>query len=318
MTSELVGRVRSFNRAVTQRVGALNEQFLGRGRPLGEARFLWEIGAGGAEVRDLRQRLGVDSGYASRLLRSLEAQGLVAVEAAADDRRVRRARLTADGLAERAELDRRADGLAASILEPLDERRRRALATAMAEVERLLFASAITIDVEDPSSDDARWCIQQYLSELADRFEHGFDPTRSTRVEVEDLAPPAGLLLVARESGRPVGCGGLRYHAGGRADVKRMWVAPDARGIGLGRRLLRVLEHHAADTGVAVLRLETNASLTEAIALYRETGYREVEPFNDEPYAHHWFAKSCSRRLDWDDQNAASSALYSAGPSWNG
>ena len=292
MTTELVGRVRSFNRAVTRRVGALNEQFLGRDRPLGEARVLWEIGADGAEVRELRQRLGIDSGYASRLLRSLEAQGLVAVETAAGDGRVRRARLTASGLAERAELDRRADGLAASILEPLDERRRHALATAMADVERLLFASAITIAVEDAASDDARWCIQQYLSELAERFEHGFDPARSTRVAVEDLSPPAGLLLVARESGRPVGCGGLRFHADGRADVKRMWVAPEARGIGLGRRLLRLLEQQAADSGVTVVRLETNASLTEAIALYRETGYREVAPFNDEPYAHHWFAKT--------------------------
>ena len=292
MPTELVGRVRSFNRAVTQRVGALNEEFLGRGRPLGEARVLWEIGVAGAEVRELRQRLGMDSGYASRLLRSLEAQGLVAVETAAGDRRVRRARLTRSGLAERAELDRRADHLAASILEPLDERRRHALATAMADVERLLFASAITIGVEDAASGDVRWCIQQYLAELADRFEHGFDPARSTRVAVEDLTPPTGLLLVAREGGRPVGCGGLRFQEGGYADLKRMWVAPAARGIGLGRRLLRLLEQQAADAGVTVVRLETNAALTEAIALYRETGYLDVDPFNDERYAHHWFAKT--------------------------
>ncbi len=291
MTTELVARVRSFNRAVTQRVGALDEQFLGRGRPLGEARLLWEIGADGAEVRQLRQRLGMDSGYASRLLRSLEAQGLVEVTKAAGDRRVRRALLTVAGLAERAELDRLADGVAASILEPLDEARRTELVTAMADVERLLLASAITIGVEDPAGEGARWCIRQYLAELAERFEHGFDPAQSTQVEVEDLAPPAGLLLVARQVGRPVGCGGLRFDGDGRADVKRMWVAPEVRGVGLGRRLLRTLEQLAADAGVTVLRLETNASLTEAIALYRANGYAEVDAFNDERYAHHWFAK---------------------------
>jgi DNA-binding MarR family transcriptional regulator/GNAT superfamily N-acetyltransferase len=291
MTTELVARVRSFNRAVTQRVGALDEQFLGRGRPLGEARLLWEIGADGAEVRQLRQRLGMDSGYASRLLRSLEAQGLVEVATAAGDRRVRRARLTAAGLGERAELDRLADGVAASILEPLDESRRSELVAAMADVERLLLASAITIGVEDPASEQARWCIRQYLTELAERFEHGFDPAQSTQVEAEDLTPPVGLLLVARQGCRPVGCGGLRFRGDGLADVKRMWVAPEVRGVALGRRLLRTLEQLAADAGVSVLRLETNASLSEAIALYRASGYVEVDAFNDERYAHHWFAK---------------------------
>jgi DNA-binding MarR family transcriptional regulator/GNAT superfamily N-acetyltransferase len=291
MTTGMVGRVRSFNRTVTHRVGALDEQFLGRGRPLCEARLLWEIGRDGAEVRDLRRRLGMDSGYTSRLLRSLEAQGLVEVETAAADRRVRRARLTPSGLAELAELDRLADEFAASMLEPLDERRRDALVAAMAQVERLLLASSITIDVEDPASDDARWCIQQYMTELADRFESGFDPARSTRVEVEDLTPPAGLLLVARRREQPLGCGALRFQEERRAEVKRMWVAPEARGIGLGRRLLELLEHHAAAAGVRILRLETNRSLSEAIALYRQTGYEEVAAFNDEPYAHHWFEK---------------------------
>jgi DNA-binding MarR family transcriptional regulator/GNAT superfamily N-acetyltransferase len=291
MTAEMVGRVRSFNRVVTDRVGALDEQFLGRGRPLWEARLLWEIGPDGAEVRHLRRRLGMDSGHTSRLLRSLEAQRLVEVDTATGDRRVRRARLTQSGLAERAELDRLADERAASLLEPLDERRRAALVAAMAEVERLLLASSITIDVEDPASDDARWCIQQYVAELANRFEHGWDPTRSIPAEVEDLRPPAGLLLVARRREQPLGCCALRFHAGEPADVKRMWVAPEARGAGLGRRLLRLVEQHAADAGVTVLRLETNRTLGEAIQLYRESGYEEVAPFNEEPYAHHWFEK---------------------------
>src|SRR5262245_12227401 len=113
-----VDRVRSFNRVVTERVGALQDNFLGRDRPVGEARVLWEIGDG-CDVRALRARLALDSGYVSRLLRSLEADGLVCVEPSEHDRRVRTARLTRKGHAERALLDRRADELAQSLLDPL-------------------------------------------------------------------------------------------------------------------------------------------------------------------------------------------------------
>src|SRR5499433_2360224 len=119
MQQGLIGQVRSFNRAVTQRVGALNDAFLSRGRPLGQARLLWEIGPAGRDVRLLRSRLDLDSGYLSRLLRSLEDDGLIVVEPSHADGRVRTASLTARGLAEREELDRRSDGAAAAILEPL-------------------------------------------------------------------------------------------------------------------------------------------------------------------------------------------------------
>jgi DNA-binding MarR family transcriptional regulator/GNAT superfamily N-acetyltransferase len=292
MNASMVERVRGFNRVVTERIGALDDEYLGRGRPLGESRMLWEIGLDGAEVRQLRRRLGMDSGYASRLLRSLEAQGLIAVETAAPDRRVRHAHLTPAGLAERAELDRLSDELATSMLEPLDERQRTRLVAAMQDVERLLLASLISIAAEDPATDDARWCLAQYFAELARRFEGGFDPALSIPAASEDLTPPSGLLLVARRRERPVGCGGLKFHGREPAELKRMWVSPEARGLGLGRRLLRHLEQSAADTGATTIRLETNGALSEAIALYRQSGYEEVEPFNSEPYAHHWFEKA--------------------------
>src|SRR5215467_13213730 len=179
MDTALIEQVRSFNRTVTERVGALNDHFLGRDHPLGEARLLWEIGAEGAEVRELRGRLELDSAYVSRLLRSLERQGLVVVEASEADRRVRRAQLTEAGLAERAELDQRAEEFADAILEPLSESQQTRLAAAMAEVERLLLASAVRIDTADPSSIDARWCLEQYLRELNERFDAGWDPSRS-------------------------------------------------------------------------------------------------------------------------------------------
>jgi DNA-binding MarR family transcriptional regulator/GNAT superfamily N-acetyltransferase len=291
MDATAVAHVRRFNRTVTQRLGVLQDTYLARGRPIGQARLLWEIGPDGADIRTLRSRLDLDSGYLSRLLRALEADGLVVVEPGATDRRVRTARLTAAGLAERGELDRRSDELAAGLLAPLDPGQRERLTAAMAEVERLLTASTVTVAETDPRRPEARFCLAAYAAELDERFDAGFDPGRSTPAEDGDLTPPAGLLLVARLHGEPVGCGALKFHDGAPAEVKRMWVAPAARGLGLGRRLLAELETHARAHGVRVLHLETNRALAEAIALYRSAGYREVPAFNDEAYAHHWFEK---------------------------
>jgi DNA-binding MarR family transcriptional regulator/ribosomal protein S18 acetylase RimI-like enzyme len=291
MDRAMIGRVRRFNRTVTQRIGALDDAFLSRDRTLGQARVLWEIGPDGSDVRRLRSRLGLDSGYLSRVLRSLESDGLVVVGPSRADGRVRTARLTGDGLAERAELDRRSDEAAGAILEPLSPRQRDRLVTAMAEVERLLVASAVHVAVCDPRHPDARRALAAYVGELARRFDAGFDPALSISATDDEMSPPAGLFLVATLRGEPVGCGGLKFHPRAPAEIKRMWVAAEVRGLGLGRRLLTELEARAAADGVQIVRLETNHALAEAISLYRSAGYREVAPFNDEPYAHHWFEK---------------------------
>jgi len=208
---------------------------------------------------------------------------------------VRRVRLTDRGRNERNELDRRADEVARGILDPLSERQRTRLVAAMADVERLLTASMVTVEVEDASSLEARWCIEQYFAELNARFDAGFDPSRSISASTQELTPPAGLLILARLRGEAVGCGALKFHVNAPAELKRMWVAPAVRGLGVGRRLLVELESQAIKAGARVVRLETNRSLTEAIQLYRENGYREVERFNDEPYADHWFEKDLDR-----------------------
>ena len=286
-----IAQVRRFNRIVTQRVGALNDHFLSRDRSLGEARLLWEIGPEGRDVRSLRTQLELDSGYVSRLLRSLEAAGLITVGTNDSDKRVRIARLTRLGLAERKVLDRRSDELAASLLTPLGAAQRGRLVDAMAEVERLLTAAMVEISPIDPSHPNARYCLREYFSELDRRFDSGFDPARSIPAQDEEMRPPAGLFLVATLGGDPIGSGALKFHRRRPADLKRMWVAESARGLGVGRRLLTELENHAARHRVRTVRLETNKTLVEAISLYRSAGYVEVAPFNDEPYAHHWFVK---------------------------
>src|ERR1700726_1155786 len=140
MERDMIEQVRRFNRTVTQRIGALDDAFLARDRPLGQARLLWEIGPDGIDVRRLRARLELDSGYLSRLLRSLTGDDLVSVEPSEADGRVRTAYLTLAGRAGQAELDRRSDAAAGALPDPLSPRQRDRLLTAMAEVERLLLA----------------------------------------------------------------------------------------------------------------------------------------------------------------------------------
>src|SRR5215210_3480493 len=151
MSSQLA-HVRRFNRTVTQRVGALSDDFLSRSRPLAVSRLLWEIGTEGGEVVMLRARLGVDSGQMSRMLRALESDGLVTVTPSEADGRVRVARLTDRGLAEREVLDERSDELAASILDPLEPGQRAELVAAMRTVERLIAGSLVEIRPVDPEA----------------------------------------------------------------------------------------------------------------------------------------------------------------------
>jgi DNA-binding MarR family transcriptional regulator/GNAT superfamily N-acetyltransferase len=291
MSQAMVDQVRRFNRVVTERVGALNDRFLGLARPLGEARLLWEIGPDGAEVRLLRSRLGLDSGYLSRLLRSLEGAGLVQLTSGAADGRIRVARLTAAGRRERAILDERSDELAQSLLAPLSFEQRERLVGAMRDVERLLMAASVDIRSVDPEHPDARYCLAEYVAELNRRSTRGFDPAVGATALPHEVRPPAGHFFVAYLHGEPIGCGAVKHHDDAPAEIKRMWIVPQARGLGLGRRLLKTLEACARENGARVAHIETGGVLTEALTLYRSTGWVEVAPFNDEPFADHWFEK---------------------------
>lgn len=291
MDANHIEQVRAFNRAVTRRIGVLSDDYLGRGRPLGESRLLFEIGRDGADLRDLRERLGLDSGYLSRLLRSLEARGLVASRPAPGDARVRRATLTRKGLAEWTALDRQSQAMATSMIAPLGSSQRTRLLAAMAEVERLMRASEVAIAPADPASDDARACFDAYFAELKTRFDTGFDPALTVSATPDELTPPAGVLLLAHLDGRAIGCGALKAGPRSVGEIKRMWVDPSARGLGIAQRLLDAIEQQAVVLGLRTLRLDTNRSLVEARALYLRNGYREISAYNQNPYAHHWFEK---------------------------
>lgn len=290
--SREVETVRRFHRLVTQRAGALEEHFLGRERPLGQSRVLFEIGREGATLRALRARLGLDSGYLTRLVQALIAEGLVELEAGSRDERVRRARLTDRGRAEFDEIDRRSDEAARTILGPLSESQAAKLVSAMDEVHRLLSLGALRIEALEPDAPEARWCLERYFRELENRFDDGFDISLSIVADSAAYAAPRGVFLVGTIDGRAVSCGAVTLVEPGVGYIKRMWVDGSLRGFGLGRRMLTALEAAAARLGCRKVQLETNRSLTEAIRMYRTAGYAEVDAFNDEIYAHHWFQKS--------------------------
>lgn len=292
MNDDQIEQVRRFNRLVTRRIGVLSDDYLSRGRPLGEARLIFEIGAaGGMGLGRLRNMLGLDSGYLSRLLRSLEAQEMIEVRRKPGDGRAREVVPTARGRKEFAAYDSCSAKFARSMLSPLGEAQRERLVAAMAEIERLIRASFVTIADESPRSADGRWCREQYFAELARRFDGGFDTATGDPSDSADLLPPSGSFLVARLDGEPVGCGGLKTLDRETGEVKRVWTAESARGIGVAGRIMQRLEELAKEQGFARLRLDTNRSLTEAQALYRKLGYHEIGRYNDNPYAHHFFEK---------------------------
>jgi DNA-binding MarR family transcriptional regulator/GNAT superfamily N-acetyltransferase len=283
--------LRRFNRTYTQRIGALDESFLGLGLPLGAARLVFEIGEHGATVRELRDRLDLDSGYLSRLLRTLEERGLVSVRPDPDDRRRRLVTLTRRGRATLRRLDERSEELAASLLAPLTPRQRDRLTEALATADLLVRAATVHLREVDPASPVAVEAVDHYFTELDRRFPDGFDAAGARADDAVAMAPGAGTFVVATSDGRPVACGGVQTIGVGVAEIKRMWVHPDWRGAGLGSRLLRHLERLAADLGHGVVRLDTNGTLTEAIAMYERAGYRRIERYNDNPYAQAWFEK---------------------------
>jgi DNA-binding MarR family transcriptional regulator/GNAT superfamily N-acetyltransferase len=312
--------VRRFNRSYTQRIGVLEDSFLGTGMPLGPARLLFEIGAATATAQEppgtrvpmrtqhspstqappntqappstqaLRARLGLDSGYLSRLLRYLERDGLIEVVPDPADRRRRLVGLTEAGRDRWAELERRSDEQARLIVGPLAGRQRERLARALSEADLLVRAATVTFEPVDPASPVAREVVGRYFAEIGRRF--GFDPSGETEKDTKLLIPPSGVFVVALSDGDPVACGGLGAIAPQVGELKRMWVHDDWRGAGLGSRLLRHLEDQARGLGHNVVRLDTNAALAEAIGMYERAGYQAIERYNDNPWATHFFEKA--------------------------
>lgn len=162
----------------------------------------------------------------------------------------------------------------------------------MSEIDRFPRVSGVELTAIDPDSPAAQSCLGRYFDELSSRFPDGYDRGGDDAAELDAFRPPQGCFLVARLSGEPVGCGALRTLAPRTGEIKRLWVSPAARGLGLGRRLLEALEQAGREREMRRMRLDTHRSLTEAQRLYLTSGYREIARFNANPHAHHWFEKT--------------------------
>ena len=285
-----VDRFRRFARAVTTEVGALDNSFLGRGRPLGAARVLNAIGGGRTDVAKIREFLGLDSGLMSRLLRSLEEEGLVVTRADPRDARQRITSLTQTGVREYRAYEDLSNARANALLS--SSSRSEALLEALDFVASVLTRDQTVIRLFDPRSEEALHCLSQYYQELASTFDQGFDVKRSRDPRIDQLMAPKGAFLVAVSDCLPIGCVGLKGNGGQSGEIKRLWVSPSARGWGLGTRLMHEIEGAARLLGISTLRLDTNKSLPGASELYRRLGWREIDRFNDDPYADFFFEKT--------------------------
>jgi GNAT superfamily N-acetyltransferase len=141
--------------------------------------------------------------------------------------------------------------------------------------------------------------LADYLGEIEQRLGRPLEPSEYPDAEPAELEPPRGRLLVAFDGDEPLGCGAVRVIAPGIAEIKRMYVAPRARGRGLGRTLLAELERTAADLGCRTVRLDTMAAMRAAAGLYRSVGYEPIADYNGNPLAGLWL----ERRLDVVSKN---------------
>jgi GNAT superfamily N-acetyltransferase len=137
--------------------------------------------------------------------------------------------------------------------------------------------------------------MSTYFAELDRRFPGGFAPGDTLVADAPAFRAPGGAFLIAIIHDETVGCGGVLTLRQGLGEIKRMWIADGWRGVGLGRRLLAELEQVGAQLGHREVHLDTNDTLTEAIAMYQSAGYRSIQRYNDNPFARRWFAKELPR-----------------------
>ena len=153
----------------------------------------------------------------------------------------------------------------------------------------------VNIRPVSPQSADARRLLADYLDDLEHRLD-GWTKAGYVDAPPEELMPPAGALLLAYDGGEAVACGAVHVIAPGVAEVKRMFVAPRARGRGMGRALLDALERAAVTLGCDVARLDSTEPLAEAMALYRSAGYVEIGDYNRNPNATTWLERRLRSR----------------------
>lgn len=284
-----IQRIRRLNRILSRQTGALNQSFLGRGRPLNAARVLWSLAQGKTEVSEIRADLDLDSGLMSRLLRSLEDEGLIETRPGETDARKRTVRFTPAGYEEFKAYDHLSDEVAAKVLENYaDQQKLLEAVDLVASVYGREHIEIIEVDPEDPRFVT---CVQSFEREVTEDLNITFSLAKTGTADLSTLRPPKGVCLVALSEDMPIASASVKAHGTGEGEVKRVWVHPSARGLGLSSRMMRQLEERARGFGMRRLVLDTHGKLQAALALYRRSGWVEIDRYNDNPYAQHFFEK---------------------------
>lgn len=219
----------------------------------------------------------------------LEAEGLFNTKQSPTDGRSRITQLTQKGEEEFEVYETLSNDKAAGILSRHKNSRR--LLDAMDIVTITLSRDDITFQEVDYSSEMATECLRAFAAELSNRLNTGFDLENSGDPDLSQMQHPHGTVIVAELGGMALGCVGIKGSGGPIAEVKRMWIAPAARGLGLAQRLMTTAEDAARALSITTLRLDTNRILVEAVGLYEKMGWAEIDRFNDDPYPDIFFEK---------------------------
>ncbi|RJF94355.1 GNAT family N-acetyltransferase [Oleomonas cavernae] len=284
--TDLAGEVRRFNRFYTRAGGILGESLLGSDFSLTEARVLYELAQGGEiSAVDLKERLNIDAGYLSRMLKQFERRGLIRREPAPADRRRAHVVLTGEGQAAFAALDRRSQQAAADLLQPLAPQDQARLVQAMVSIQQLLAppgaARRPVMTLRPHRPGDMGWVIGRHGALYAQ--EYGWDETFEAFVAeiaarfIQQFDPVKERCWIAELAGERVGCIFLVKDSDAVAKLRMLLVDPAARGHGLGRTLVAECLAFARDAGYARVRLWTNDILHAARKLYVDAGFRLTE-----------------------------------------
>jgi DNA-binding MarR family transcriptional regulator/N-acetylglutamate synthase-like GNAT family acetyltransferase len=299
-----VAAVRAFNRFYTGQIGVLGESLLKTPHSLTEARVLHELGQREVmDVADLRRAMAIDAGYLSRVLARLERQGLVERERSPTDARRQRARLSEDGVAASADLDRRSAQEIGALLDGVDDEGQRRLVAAMGTVRDVLDADspAATVVLRPPRPGDYGWIVHRHGVRYAD--EYGWDETFEALVArivadyVDHTDARHEAAWIAEVDGEPVGCVLCVRKTDSVAQLRLLLVEPRARGHGIGGRLVDECLRFARRAGYQEIVLWTNDVLVAARRLYERAGFALVDEGPHHSFGHHLVEQTWSRRL---------------------
>jgi len=280
-----IDSVRRFNRFYTRRIGALNEHLLQSDFSLGEVRVLYEIAHQSAPTAAaIASQLSVDRGYLSRLLASLRKRGIVRGTTSARDARESILSLTPKGARIFGGLDRAADAEVGAMLRELSVPGQARLLEAMGAIGQLLGearATAPAFTLRKHRAGDGGWVVQRH-GELYAR-EYGWNLAFEALVAeivadfLRDFDPECERCWITEQNGVRIGCVFLVRRSKTVAQLRLLLVEPDARGMGVGQRLVQECIAFSRQAGYRKIMLWTNDVLVSARRIYESEGFRLVE-----------------------------------------